>query len=131
MIEEKILGKCSSAEVREKVARGLRDFENYDSERKRVLISIGDSESWGEICAWGTQVQRTAEVLEEIGISTIKNYSPKNEFNSAYVLVHGVCGFEFFVASDMAKRMLKTTEKFPWGERLSLNKLYEETFLKN
>jgi hypothetical protein len=131
MIEEKILGKCGSPEVREKVARELRDFENYDSERKRVLISIGDSESWGEICAWGTQVQRTAEALEETGISTLKNYSLKNEFNFAYISIHGMNGFEVFVASDMAKRMLKTAEKFPFGERLSLNKLYEETFLKN
>jgi hypothetical protein len=130
MIEEKILGKCASSEVREKVARGLRDFEHYHSERRNILSSISFSQTWIEVYVYDSTVRGIAEVLQEEGISTFPEYSLENEKNSARIRTNGLSSYEFFVASDIARRMLDIEGELPWTEHITLNKLYEKTFPK-
>jgi hypothetical protein len=133
MIEEEILKsyKNPKSEGRRVIEKELREFENFHSERRNVLGSIFLSESWHDLLAYELIVRNIGLALGDIGIAKLPEYSKETRYNSAYITVNGKVEFEAFVARKMAERMLKAEESFSIQGKLSLNQLFDETFLND
>jgi hypothetical protein len=127
MIEEKLL-QGSSGDGRCKILIGLNTFQFTYWERKNVLSPIIYSGDWAELCRYGHFVHRVAEFLQETGIKKLPEYSPKEEFNWAYIKIKGLGQFELHVASEMAKKMLEATHGTEWDAKIKFEDLFRKTF---